>query len=189
MNVEELASQIEGLLTTGGLDERVANLNQLRELIAQHSPFNTEPVDFVRWVPAGQVHANDYNPNSVAPPEMELLRLSIAADGYTQPIVAMSEDDGTVVIDGFHRHLVGKEAPDIQARIHGYLPVVEIRARPARQGRPHRVDDPPQPCPREAQGRRHVRHRRRPETPQLDRRAHRRKSSAWTPTRCCGCAR
>jgi ParB-like chromosome segregation protein Spo0J len=129
MNVEELASQIEGLLTTGGLDERVANLNQLRELIAQHSPFNTEPVDFVRWVPADQVHANDYNPNSVAPPEMELLRLSIAADGYTQPIVAMSEEGGTVeVIDGFHRHRVGKESPDIQARIRGYLPVVEIRA-------------------------------------------------------------
>jgi ParB-like chromosome segregation protein Spo0J len=41
----------------------------------------------------------------------------------------MSEDGGTVeVIDGFHRHRVGRECPDIQERVHGYLPVVQIRA-------------------------------------------------------------
>ena len=106
------------------LAERVEEINRLRELIHTLSPFNTEPVDFVRWVRADVVHANDYNPNSVAPPEMELLRLSIAADGYTQPIVATSDFE---VVDGFHRHRVGKEMPDIQARVHGYLPVVEIR--------------------------------------------------------------
>ena len=106
------------------LAERVDEINHLRELIHMLSPFQTEPVDFVRWVRADVVHANDYNPNSVAPPEMELLRLSIAADGYTQPIVATSDFE---VVDGFHRHRVGKEMPDIQARVHGYLPVVEIR--------------------------------------------------------------
>jgi ParB-like chromosome segregation protein Spo0J len=74
------------------------------------------------------VHANDYNPNSVAPPEMELLRLSIDADGYTQPIVSMPDPDGRFeVIDGFHRHRVGKECKDIQSRVHGYLPLVQIR--------------------------------------------------------------
>jgi len=73
-------------------------------------------------------HANDYNPNSVAPPEMELLRLSIDADGYTQPIVTMEHDSQCEVIDGFHRHRVGKECPDIQSRVHGYLPLVQIRA-------------------------------------------------------------
>jgi ParB-like chromosome segregation protein Spo0J len=119
---------VRDLLSTGTLEDRVDNLNMLRQLISEHSPFNSEPVDFVRWVKADQVYANDYNPNSVAPPEMELLRLSIAADGYTQPIVAMAEEDGQIqVIDGFHRHRVGKESPDIQARIHGYLPVVQIR--------------------------------------------------------------
>lgn len=105
-------------------DQLVIEMNALREVIHSISPFNTEPVDFVRWVRAEVVHANDYNPNSVAPPEMELLRLSIAADGYTQPIVATSDFE---VVDGFHRHRVGKEMPDIQARVHGYLPVVEIR--------------------------------------------------------------
>lgn len=68
------------------------------------------PVSRVQWVPADTVRANDYNPNAVAPPEMRLLRLSIEADGFTQPIVAWQADDGYYeVVDGFHRHLVGKE--------------------------------------------------------------------------------
>jgi ParB-like chromosome segregation protein Spo0J len=59
---------------------------------------------------------------------MELLRLSIDADGYTQPIVSMADPDDTFeVIDGFHRHRVGKECADIQSRVHGYLPLVQIR--------------------------------------------------------------
>ena len=113
--------------TPEGLGRTVNRLNLLRRFIAELSPFSAEPVDLVEWVPADDVRANDYNPNSVAPPEMELLRLSIMADGYTQPIVTMPDEDGRVVIDGFHRHRVGKEMPDVNARIHGYLPVVRIR--------------------------------------------------------------
>jgi len=127
MNRQTLPGMIRDLLTTGDLDSKVDNLNWLREVISQHSPFASEPVDMVRWVKADDVHANDYNPNSVAPPEMELLRLSIAADGYTQPIVTMADDNGIQVIDGFHRNRVGKEDPTIQAKLHGYLPVVQIR--------------------------------------------------------------
>lgn len=67
------------------------------------------PVSRVRWVAADSVRANDYNPNSVAAPEMQLLRLSIEADGYTQPIVVWETEDGYEVVDGFHRHLIGKE--------------------------------------------------------------------------------
>jgi ParB-like chromosome segregation protein Spo0J len=110
------------------MDERVDAINAIRAMLHEISPFKTEPVDFVRWVKNPLVHANDYNPNSVAPPEMELLRLSISADGYTQPIVAMPDPDGRFeVIDGFHRHRVGKECADIQSRVHGYLPLVQIR--------------------------------------------------------------
>jgi len=109
------------------LDAKVEAINQIRELLHGLSPFNTEPVDFVRWVKNTAVSANDYNPNSVAPPEMELLRLSIMADGYTQPVVTNKEDEGLVVIDGFHRNRVGKECEDVQKRVHGYLPVVQIR--------------------------------------------------------------
>lgn len=111
------------------LEEKVDAINTLREMLHAISPFNTEPVDFVKWVKNPLVHANDYNPNSVAPPEMALLRQSISADGYTQPIVAMLDDQQThEVIDGFHRHRVGKECAEIQARVHGYLPVVQIRS-------------------------------------------------------------
>jgi ParB-like chromosome segregation protein Spo0J len=68
------------------------------------------PVSSVQWVPAEMVRANDYNPNSVAPPEMDLLRTSILADGFTQPIVVWAAENGVYeVVDGFHRHLVGKD--------------------------------------------------------------------------------
>lgn len=106
------------------LADKVEVLNAIRGLLHSVSPFKTEPVDYVRWVPNQLVHSNDYNPNSVAPPEMELLRLSIDADGYTQPIVGTADFE---VIDGFHRHRVGKECADIQLRVHGYLPLVQIR--------------------------------------------------------------
>lgn len=68
------------------------------------------PVSFVRWVPADKVIANDYNPNKVAPPEMKLLEISIREDGFTQPIVVWINDDGFYeVVDGFHRHIIGKK--------------------------------------------------------------------------------
>lgn len=109
------------------LDDKVTLINELRQAIHELSPFNTEPVDFVEWVKNTEVHANDYNPNSVAPVEMELLKVSITADGYTQPIVSMISEKGREVVDGFHRHRVGKEDEEIQSRVHGYLPLVKIR--------------------------------------------------------------
>lgn len=123
-DVLEFISKIE-LLDT---ENKVNLINELREALHLVSPFNTEPVDYVKWVKNPTVHANDYNPNSVAPPEMELLRHSIGTDGYTQPIVSMPVGDSYEVIDGFHRHRVGKECADIQSRVHGYLPIVQIRS-------------------------------------------------------------
>lgn len=109
------------------LDDKVEVINKIKLLLHEVSPFNSEPVDCVIWVKNDTVYANDYNPNSVAPPEMELLRLSISNDGYTQPIVSMDNHNGTrEVIDGFHRNRVGKECQEIQNRVHGYLPVVTI---------------------------------------------------------------
>lgn len=67
------------------------------------------PVAMVLWVDRDLVQANDYNPNAVAKPEMDLLRRSIEADGFTQPIVTWFHDGIYEVVDGFHRHLVGKE--------------------------------------------------------------------------------
>jgi ParB-like chromosome segregation protein Spo0J len=128
----ELVESLRDLLKVAmpsQLNEQVELINALREVIHEASPFAEEPVDLIRWVPADSVHSNDYNPNAVAPPEMELLRLSIMADGYTQPIVTNLDDDSVnrTVIDGFHRNRVGKECEDVATRIRGYLPVVQIK--------------------------------------------------------------
>ena len=106
--------------------EKVKEINRLRKEIHKFSPFKNEPVDFVEWVNSDIVGANDYNPNSVAPPEMELLQTSILNDGYTQPIVSWAHDDIYEVVDGFHRSRVGKECEDVKNRINGYLPLVVI---------------------------------------------------------------
>lgn len=109
------------------LGARIEAINILRAAIHEKSPMRGEPVDCVLWVKADSVVANDYNPNSVAPPEMELLRLSIMADGYTQPIVTTPANGSNEVIDGFHRNRVGKECKDVGERVFGYLPIVRIK--------------------------------------------------------------
>jgi ParB-like chromosome segregation protein Spo0J len=122
--LEELCSQIRAMT----VPEQVAALNEIKLRLHELSPFKDEPVDCVLWVENDSVTANDYNPNSVAPPEMELLRVSIMADGYTQPIVThVDESAQRIVVDGFHRNRVGKECQDVKQRVHGYLPVVQIR--------------------------------------------------------------
>lgn len=125
LEINAIIAQINDL----DFERKIEAINEIRATIHAISPFANEPVDFVRWIKNPNVYANDYNPNSVAPPEMELLRLSIASDGYTQPIVAMPDEKGAYeVIDGFHRHRVGKECADIQEKVHGYLPVVAIKS-------------------------------------------------------------
>jgi len=86
------------------------------------------PVYNVLRVPVEKVTANDYNPNSVAPPEMELLETSIWEDGYTQPVVTVYDEDKDqyVVIDGFHRYLTLKTSKRVYQREQGMLPIVVL---------------------------------------------------------------
>lgn len=119
-------NEVLELLNQLCFEERVQAINDIKAQLKQISPFSREPVECVEWVKADEVIANDYNPNSVAPPEMELLHTSIQEDGYTQPIVVWKHDGIYEVVDGFHRNRVGKEYADITERIHGYLPVVVI---------------------------------------------------------------
>lgn len=109
------------------IDELVFILNEIKIKMHSISPFKDEPVDCVLWVKSDMVVSNDYNPNKVAPPEMELLETSIINDGYTQPIVTWPKGDKIEVIDGFHRNRVGKESKIVRDRIKGYLPTVIIR--------------------------------------------------------------
>lgn len=87
------------------------------------------PVYCVKSVHIDKVKANDYNPNSVAPPEMALLETSIWEDGYTQPVVVVydKENDFYVVVDGFHRFCVLKNSKRIREREKEMLPVVVLR--------------------------------------------------------------
>lgn len=109
------------------VDKKIEVINKIKVLLNNISPFKNEPVDCVLWVKNELVVANDYNPNKVAPPEMELLKLSILADGYTQPIVTYPEEKQITVVDGFHRNRVGKEIKQVRDKIYGYLPIVKIR--------------------------------------------------------------
>ncbi len=118
-------------------DEAIEVINEMKLALHQVSPLREEPVDCVLWVKSERVVSNDYNPNKVAPPEMKLLEISIDEDGYTQPIVTFPENGHYQVVDGFHRHRVGKESKKIQRRIRGYLPVTIIR--PDREDRSDRI--------------------------------------------------
>lgn len=130
----ELFTALDGL--TG--DERIEAVNDIRVALSEHSPMGGEPVDCVLWVKSGQVTANDYNPNVVAPAEMRLLTLSILEDGYTQPVVAWPAGDGGYeVVDGFHRNRVAREVNAVTKRVHGRLPVAVIR--PGRGDRSDRM--------------------------------------------------
>lgn len=86
------------------------------------------PVYNVQAIPIEKVQANNYNPNSVAPPEMKLLYTSIKEDGYTMPVVCyyLKEDDKYEIVDGFHRYTVMLKHKDIYERENGKLPIVVI---------------------------------------------------------------
>lgn len=88
----------------------------------------SSPVYNVIAVPLEKVRANNYNPNSVAPPEMKLLELSIWEDGYTQPCVCykVPDEDAYEIVDGFHRYLAMVRSKRIREREGGLLPVVVI---------------------------------------------------------------
>ena len=109
-------------------ENKTEYLVAMRDFLHSISPQSNQPVGNVRWVPFTRVHANDYNPNSVAKNEMRLLHTSISHDGYTQPVVTIydEENDRYVIVDGFHRYTTMRLNEDIQAMTGGYLPIVVI---------------------------------------------------------------
>jgi hypothetical protein len=107
-------------------EDKVGFINEVKKMLSEMSPIKNNPVDKVIWVKQEKVIANNYNPNHVAPKELQLLYNSIKEDGYTQPIVTIydEEKDTYVIVDGFHRNLVGRKFQDIKERCLGYLPIV-----------------------------------------------------------------
>ncbi len=81
------------------------------------------PVYNIKAIPIEHIHANAYNPNHVAPPEMKLLYESIKQDGYTMPIVVYPLGDGEYeIVDGYHRYTTMLLHRDIYEREGGMLP-------------------------------------------------------------------
>lgn len=108
-------------------DALIECLNYIRGELHGLSPLKQHPVDCVLWVKRQEIHANEWNPNHVAPPEMELLYTSIKCDGYTQPIVTgMPEESGYEIVDGFHRYLIPGKHEDIMDNTRGYVPITNI---------------------------------------------------------------
>ena len=122
---KQITQEIEAIADTR---DKIAKIEEIRALLHKLSPKNNQPVNLVRWVPIEKVHANDYNPNSVAKNEMRLLYVSISHDGYTQPVVTVYDEtkDQYVIVDGFHRYTTMRLNQDIYDLNYGLLPVVVI---------------------------------------------------------------
>lgn len=111
------------------LENKIEIINILKSMLHEISPFNEQPVDCVLWVKSDTVYANGWNPNRVATPEYELLKLSIESDGYTQPVVSfLEENNNREIVDGYHRSKIAKEDKVINEKIYGYTPVVTINS-------------------------------------------------------------
>ena len=80
------------------------------------------PINNVIWLHRDQLTVNNYNPNKVAQPELELIKISLEEDGWTAPIVITEDNE---IVDGYHRWLVTSD-PRIYQLTRGYVPVVTI---------------------------------------------------------------
>jgi len=110
------------------IDEKVRIYNDLTQQLYDWLGFS-HPVLNIKLVKVDEVEGNDYNPNKVAPPEMQLLRLSIQKDGLTMPVVVADQDKKKkpyVVVDGFHRTTVVKQNKVVRDSLEGFLPVSKL---------------------------------------------------------------
>ncbi|MEC4726259.1 ParB/RepB/Spo0J family partition protein [Shewanella sp. D64] len=126
LDIDLLIEQLNELdLTELSVRDRVTVFNKLSDLAAKIIQFK-HPVLNVKLISSSQVKDNDYNPNTVAPPEFKLLRHSIKKDGVTMPIIVgkQSGSDDYVIIDGYHRSRILKQDLNIKQSLSSYMPVV-----------------------------------------------------------------
>ena len=125
---QRLIKEMESYLQSLPEEERINAINAFRQAIHNKSPFREQPIDCVLWVKQESITANDYNPNNVAPPEMRLLSTSLELDGFTQPIVVTeNEPQHYEIVDGFHRHEIGKNRAAMKRQLKGYQPIACLR--------------------------------------------------------------
>ena len=80
------------------------------------------PLSTLQWVERSRIRPNDYDPNKVSKQNLELLKQSILANGWTLPIVVRPD---FTIIDGFHRWTVAGEEP-LVSMLEGRVPVVVV---------------------------------------------------------------
>lgn len=128
MDIIEKARELAGMIAAiQDPDEKIRALNQARAILHEASPLKHHPVDYVQWQKSEDVEGNEYNPNSVAPPEMKLLNRSIEEDGYTMPIVTFPDTNIIKIVDGFHRRKAERTNQAIHQSTLGYIPITTIR--------------------------------------------------------------
>lgn len=128
MALEQWVDYLEEALKSDRRDfeHRVILYNRLVDMAARYLDM-PHPAARPQLVRVDKVKGNDYNPNKVAPPEMRLLRLSMAKDGQTMPVVVAADGQGVYqVVDGFHRKNVAKNYPEVREALAGHLFVVEL---------------------------------------------------------------
>lgn len=108
-------------------DSKLAATRRFTPDVEAVTGIDNQPVSEIVWVRRELVRANPWNPNVTAPPELRLLKTSIMADGWTQPIVvaALPEPEDGVeyeVTDGEHRYLLSAD-PEILAMTEGFIPI------------------------------------------------------------------
>lgn len=126
--IQQLAEQLSAeIAALNDNDSKIEALNAVRKMLHEVSPLKHHPVDYVSWEKSEKVEANEYNPNAVAPPEMQLLYESILNDGYTMPIVGFFQPEKTMIVDGFHRRETERRNKDISASTFGRVPMSHLR--------------------------------------------------------------
>lgn len=78
-----------------------------------------QPINNVEWVDRDTLVPNNYNPNSMGKYEMELLKISILEDGWTQPVIRNQDNE---IVDGYHRWLASDDKR-LRERDGGRVPV------------------------------------------------------------------
>lgn len=120
---QRLTQDLTQFLASLPEDDRIKAINEIRMAIHQVSPFREEPVDCVLWVKTANLCLMITTQTTWHHPK-KLLQKSIEIDGFTQPIVVTHTDKNAMeIVDGFHRHEIGKGSSSLKLRLKGYLPV------------------------------------------------------------------
>jgi hypothetical protein len=123
-----LSVVLEELDSIEGIDEKIDKFNEVRSKIHEISPMKSHPTDYVKWVKSELVETQKINPNSVAPPEWEMLQHSILSSGYTMSTVGYVQEDGEIrIVDGFHRRKAERENKKISESTNGRIPITFVR--------------------------------------------------------------